>query len=239
VSVVDMISNIIELYGELENLKNKLMESQHEISSIKSFTPRTFYYIANLLKSLIDEWELSGLKTVYLDFNNDLQRNMNYIRTSFRNLTTYYYKIIDGEPNKELVSEIKLTITDIVESIMDIQRIINTFDNDFIFSNILIREQFDDLLSAFQSLIHTITPAVKDSNEIIALPDIYREDIVDFVNRLMQFARHFGINIEPNIFAVLYEPLFEKQTKMEYDNKLTAFEHFIYSVMTQIRERLN
>jgi hypothetical protein len=235
-----MISNLVEFYSELENLKNKAKQTQYEISEIKRFTSTTINQIVRLLGSLIDEWNLSGLQNVKLTFNPDLERNMNYIKTAFRELLTCYYKLIDEVPEvKKLITEIQLATTDIIESIHEIQGIIYNFEQDFVFSNIVIKEQFDDLVKRYDALIRMITPTFNDETAFVALPDIYREDIVDFVNRLMQFARHFGIDIEPNIFAVLYEPLFEKQTKMEYDNKLTAFEHFIYSVMTQIRERLN
>jgi hypothetical protein len=86
---------------------------------------------------------------------------------------------------------------------------------------------------------YSILITFKEPTELVELPEERRTIVIDFVNQLIDLAKHFGINIDHKTLAVLYEPLFIKQTMMEYDDKLTAFEYFIDSVMTQIRERLN
>jgi hypothetical protein len=235
-----MITNLLEFYSELENLKNKAKQIQYEISEIKRLTPPAINQIIRLLGSLIDEWNLSGLQSVKLMFNPDLERNMNYIKTAFRELLTCYYKLIDEVPEpKKLITEIQLAITDIVESVHEIQRIVYNFEQDFIFSNVVIREQFDDLVKRYGALIRMITPTLNDETAIVALPDIYREDIIDYVNDLMRFVKHFGINVEFETIRLLYEPLFSKQAISDYMNKLTEFENFIASVLAQIKEKID
>jgi hypothetical protein len=240
-----MITNFIELYSELEFLKNKAIQTQYEISQIKRITPKVNNYIIGLLNSLLNEWDLSSLKHIKLTFNPDLVRNMNYIKDAFRSLLTYYYRLIDEVQHpKELIPEIQHAITDIVESINEIQKIIYGFEHDFIFSNVVIREQLDDLITRFMALIRSITPTsvqtstFKDETTVIKLPDIYREDIIDFMTDFMRFVNHFGIPVEHETIRMLYEPLFTKQTITDYKQKLKEFENFIYSIIVQIKEKI-
>jgi hypothetical protein len=235
-----MITNLVELYGELERIKNVVATSQSQIGSWDV----DVNVVMDVVTSLLSEWETSDLSNTYVEFNfNDKSTNkFKYIKVLFRNLELYLSRMRSSIKPEKYIPEIQETLVEIFNAINYVQTSISQNVSDDVFSNTIVKKQFDHLIEWFRNIKERLL-AVAEYEFIdeyyVLLTKRDRNNIVKFVNYLYMFIQHFNLNIASDTVALYTEPILMEQRLTEYKQNVDKFLEFVELILTQIREEIN
>jgi hypothetical protein len=237
-----MITNFIELYGELERFKNIILDFQNKLQSGSRFTKEQ---LVNELISLYTEWENSGIRRLNIDLNFDKDRNLLFGLSDFNSsMHGIKYSLEEyNETGRLIKSDILFSLGNALKGIERVQQTISKYDAENLYSNELLKAQYINLFKRYKSFLSMLTPSrdngAYEPDEIIYLDESFREDVADFINGVVDFANGLNIDVEPHAFYSLIEPLFQKQTYEHYIQQLKKVEELFDVYMVEMLERID
>jgi hypothetical protein len=235
-----MITNLAELYGELESLKNVMATSQSQIGSWDVDVDT----VIHVINSLLNEWETSELSNTHIDFGfNDKSTNkFKYIKILFRNLDLYLSRMRSSSKPEKYIPEIQETLNEILNAVNYVQTSISQNVSDDVFSNTIIKKQFDYLVEWHEKIKERLLTVAKyefiDEHHVL-LSRRDRNDVMKFVNYLYTFIRYFDLNIVSDTLALYTEPILMEQRLPEFKQNVGKFLEFVESTLIQIKEKIN
>ena len=199
-----MIRTIIELYGELERFKNYAQRLLSELEIIDEES-RNFPLFLKDVEQFITDWENSGLNYLDVDFDPDIDAYIFYASNCLKDLK----KLLRDHEDKFLVKE---SLEEFIGYIVDVQLHIAdhyTKDED-LYSNRVLQSQFKKLMESYDYFLYVLTRKIlsKIPTAKVHLEYYDRPDVMDFVNKFVEFANALNINVTPHAFYSLIEPMF-------------------------------
>jgi hypothetical protein len=233
-----MITNFIELYGELETAKNKVSELLSLLS-----TGHERDVILKSVYEFIHYWNEVGLDKVNLSFDVLMQGNMidlkSFISIVEKRLREYNENEYSFESLRgNLLYDFKI----ILRSISELQSRISELSSKELYSNKLLKAKFNELVKDYRTFIRIITPMIKldsvDIERVLSMRDYTIDTVNEFIDEFVAFANHLGINVIPQTAYALINPLYQKQSYEQYMKKIDEIKDWFDSVFVEIKARI-
>jgi cob(I)alamin adenosyltransferase len=233
-----MISNLVELYGELESAKNKV----NELLSLLSVGREQDDILKNVYE-FIYYWHEVGLDKVSLNFDVLMQGNLNdlnaFISLAKKRLQEYNENMYSFESLRgNLLYDFKM----ILRLISELQSRISEFSSKELYSNKLLKAKFDELLNDYRMFIRIISPMIKldsvDIERALSMRGYTIDTVNQFIDDFVAFANHLGIEIIPQTVYTLVNTLYQKHSYKEYMQKLKEIKNWFDSIFAEMSVKL-